>query len=180
MKNEQSKLYLIRPSMSLSDEIVSYRQEFLEAGSSMDGCGALKRLADPADWLAQVNALESADTVPQNWVVSTQFVYVRQRDSKLVGMIQVRHCFNHYLEKYGGHIGYSIRPSERQKGYAKQMLRDCLPFCREIGLQNILITCLQDNEASRRTILANGGRYESTVYEPDEKVFLERYWLSLT
>ena len=37
-------------------------------------------------------------------------------------MIQLRHCFNDYLERYGGHIGYSVRPDERRKGYAAWML----------------------------------------------------------
>ena len=112
-------------------------------------------------------------------MLATQFFYVRPSDRKIVGMIQVRYYFNEYLEKYAGHIGYSVRPSERRKGYAKQMLRDCLPFCREIGLESVLITCDEDNEGSRRTILANGGVYESTVFEPEEGLTLQRYWIHL-
>ena len=93
-------------------------------------------------------------------------------------MIQVRHEFNEFLEKYGGHIGYSVRPSERRKGYAKAMLAAALPFCwHELGLDRVLVSCLRENEGSRRTILANGGIYESTVLEPLDQVYLERYWI---
>lgn len=94
-------------------------------------------------------------------------------------MIDIRHSLNEYLEKYGGHIGYSVVPSERCKGYASQMLKTALLKCRELNMDKVLITCADDNTGSRKAILANGGIYESTVYEPEEKVFLERYWIVL-
>lgn len=174
------KLRLINPTEEYLDEIASYRKEFLEYDSSMDGCGPLRRCEDPKDWLKTVEDYSKIETLPENRVLSTQFIYVRESDNKIVGMIQVRHYFNDYLEKYAGHIGYSVRPTERRKGYAKRMLAETLPYCRELGLSKVLITCIDSNEASRKTILGGGGVYESTVYEPDEGVNLERYWIDLT
>ena len=174
------QLVLTTPTRQYCDEISAFRDEFLQDGSSMDGCGSLRRMENPSDWLEQIENLAKKETVPANWVVSTQFVYLRVSDNRIVGMIQVRHYFNDFLEKYAGHIGYCIRPSERRKGYAKQMLHDCLPYCREIGLTNVLVSCIDSNEASRKTILANGGVYESTVFEPKELVHLERYWIALS
>lgn len=83
------------------------------------------------------------------------------------------------MRVYGGNIGYSVRPSERRKGYAKWMLSQALVYCRKIGMSKVLINCLEKNEGSRRTILANGGKYESTIYVPGENVNLERYWIEL-
>ncbi|CUX51664.1 GNAT family N-acetyltransferase [Clostridium sp. C105KSO13] len=172
-------LYLEKPGNSYLEQIFSYRQEFLDAGSSMDGTGSLSRTQDPQEWLDQVEALSHKETVPANWVQSTQFLYVRKPDDKLVGMIQVRHYFNEYLKKFGGNIGYSIRPSERKQGYATKMLHDCLPYCKNLGLNKVLITCRDDNEGSRKVILANEGIYDATAFESERKVNLERYWIAL-
>ena len=172
------EIKLVRPDESYAAQYISYRDELLAAGSSMDGAGPIRRIADPLEWLAEINKYENPATIPENFVRATQFLAVRP-DNHLVGMIQVRHYFNDFLEKYAGHIGYSVRPSERRKGYATAMLAAVLPFCRQIGLNRILISCLIGNEASRRTILRNGGVYESTVFYPKANEYLERYWITL-
>ena len=170
---------LIKPTMEYDRQIQAYRREFLETEGSMDGCGSLRRFETTREWLDQVEALRRPETTPPQLVPSTQYIYVRELDSKVVGVIQIRHCFNEFLEKYAGHIGYSVCPTERRKGYAMQMLRLALPECKALGLDRVLISCVEGNEGSKRTILRNGGVYESTVYEPGEGVYLERYWIDL-
>lgn len=171
---------LIRPTSKYASQIVAYRQEFLDAGDSMDGTGPLRRIGNPEEYIKTCAEYEDPDQVPPHLVPATQFLFVRKSDDKLVGMIQVRHRFNDYLEKYAGHIGYSVRPSERRKGYAKEMLRMALPFCREIGIDRVLITCIDGNIGSEKTILANGGLYEYTIHEPNENEDLKRFWIEFT
>ena len=173
------ELILIRPTCEYASQIAEYRQEFLDAGDSMDGTGPLRRFGDPEEYIKTCAEYEDKQTVPSNLVPATQLFLIRKSDNKLVGMLQVRHCFNDYLEKYAGHIGYSVRPSERRKGYAKEMLKMALPFCREIGLDKVLISCIDGNIGSEKTILANGGVYESTVHEPNDNVDLKRFWITL-
>ena len=171
---------LIEPSMEYDEQIQAYRREFLEYGGSMDGCGSLRRFDTTEEWLAQVESLKREETTPAHLVPMTQYIYIRESDNKMVGVIQIRHRFNEYLEKYAGHIGYSVAPSERRKGYATQMLKAVLPECKRLGIDKVLVSCVQGNEGSKRTILNNGGVYESTVYEPEHEFYLERYWIDLS
>ena len=155
---------LIVPTEEYLDQVWAYRQECREADSSMDGCGPLRFNTSPEQWLEDIRRYADPDTVPEGKVQATQFLAIRESDSRLVGMLQVRHCFNEYLEKYAGHIGYSVRPSERRKGYGKEQLRLALDFCKgTLGLDRVLITCKTENEASRRTILSAGGVYETRL-----------------
>ena len=155
---------LIEPTIEYEDRIRAY----------------LRRYENIRAWIAWCEAGKYAENVPADRVPATLYMYVREEDGKIVGMIQIRHYFNEYLEKYAGNIGYAVAPDERRKGYAKAMLRDVLPKCRDLGLEHVLVCCLEENEGSRQTILANGGVYESTVHEPKEDVNLERYWIDLS
>ena len=172
-------MILVKPDMTMAEEIMDYKREFIEAGSSMDGTGGLRKCETAQEWIDFNQKMENPETVPSHFVPATQYVYLRVSDHRIVGMIQLRHELNEYLKNYGGHIGYSVRPSERRRGYAGSMLAEFLPVCRRMGLGRVLVTCLTGNEASRRTILKNGGVYENTVFEPDLKANLERYWIDL-
>lgn len=172
-------LIIIRPSEEYASQIMEYRQEFLDSGDSMDGTGPLRRIENPEEYIKTCAEYENPEKVPSHLVPATQFLFIRKSDNRLVGMIQVRHHFNDYLEKYAGHIGYSVKPTERRKGYAKEMLKMTLPFCREIGLDKVLITCIDGNIGSEKTILANGGIYEYTIHEPNENEDLKRFWITL-
>lgn len=171
---------LIEPTAEYCRQIQAYRQEFLDSGDSMDGTSHLRRMENPEEWIDYCRLSKDPDHVPEGNVPATQFIFVREEDNKIVGMLQIRHFLNDYLEKFGGHIGYSIAPSERRKGYASEMLRCALPECIKLGMNKVLITCIENNIGSRKTILANGGVFESTAYEPDLKATLEKYRIDLS
>ncbi|MGN0447612.1 MAG: GNAT family N-acetyltransferase [Acutalibacteraceae bacterium] len=179
IKIDAGDFFLVEPSEDYAEQIAKYKKDFLDVNSSMDGCGPLRKCEDPITYIAECRKYTAPETLPKGSVLATQFFYIRKTDNCLVGMIQVRHYFNDYLSKFGGHIGYSIKPGERRKGYATSMLKAVLPYCKEIGLDEILITCIHDNIGSEKTILNNGGVYESTVYERKEKCHLKRFWITL-
>lgn len=176
----KENVILRKPDASYVSEIRAYREEMLLAGSSMDGTGTLRRQEDPLEWLKQNAMRENPETVPENRVPATQFILTDTDTGRIYGMLQVRHELNDYLRQFAGHIGYSVRPTERRKGYAKKMLRLALSYCKEtLGLERVLVSCLVENEASRRTILACGGVLEERVFEHIENVWLEKYWITL-
>ena len=174
----EETLLLLRPNEENIGQYGDYRREFLENGDSMDGAGPMRRYESALDWLAHVRSYESADTLPPDRVLATQYLLVRESDGKLLGMLQLRHYLNEYLRLYAGHIGYSVRPSERRKGYAKRMLAMALPEARALGLERVMISCVVGNEGSRRTILANGGVFDSTIWDEEDGKMLERYWIT--
>ncbi len=160
---------------------MSFRKEMLDNHDSFDGCSGLEKVESYSDWLRFEERGRAAHK--DSYVPSDQYLAVRQSDKRVVGMIDYRHSpLSEFLMNLGGHIGYSVRPSERRKGYAKEMLRLLLPLCRENGETRVLITCDSDNEASRRTITSNGGVLENEV-EADIKFSpcgsIQRYWISL-
>ena len=90
-------------------------------------------------------------------VPSETFFLIRENDNKIIGMIDIRLALNDFLKKYGGNIGYSIRPTERRKGYNKINLYLALKFCQEKGLKEVLLDCDYDNLGSANTIISLGG-----------------------
>jgi predicted acetyltransferase len=95
-----------------------------------------------------------------------------------------------YLITYGGHIGYSIRPSRRRCGYGRQLLAMTLEAARGMGLKRILVTCDSDNLSSRKVIESNGGIFEQAMKMPPRAFHAEgrrpqagiekrRYWIEL-
>ncbi len=171
-------IYFIEPTMNIADAIADYRQELLEADCTFDGTLSLKRMPDMQEYVDYVidRANPIHETPEQNDLVTLLFC-VRKSDSKILGSIQIRHEMDEFKRLYSGHIGYSVRPSERRKGYATRILQFAVDYCRTLGIKDINISCMTDNEASRRTILANGGKYRDTVHFHSDQldIDLERY-----
>ena len=115
---------------------------------------------------------------PQEGLVpdSTFFCFDGKRNL-MVGAMNIRHDLNDYLLKYGGHIGDGIRPSERRKGYATEMIQLALEECRKLGLTRVLMTCDKNNIGSAKSIIRNGGILENEVLE--EGSIKQRYWIVL-
>ena len=123
-------------------------------------------------WLESNRDMEMGLGIPEGWVPAVQLVAFA-RDGQAVGFLNLRLRLSAYLLEEGGHIGYSIRPSERGKGYAKEALHQGLQVAKEKNIHRALVTCSTENPASRAVILANGGQFE------DVRNGTERYWIEV-
>lgn len=178
MSTEQrERLELVPPDESWAAVVWDYKAEFETQGDHLDGTADLGTAADFPHWLADLRADAGPDTVRPGRVPADTFLAVRRSDRRLVGMVNIRHTLNNYLFRFGGHIGYSVRPGERRKGYAKEMLALALDKCKGLKLDHVLVTCDSENEASARTIRANGGVLENRV--PEGEGFTDRYWIEV-
>lgn len=110
---------------------------------------------------------------------ATTYFTIIEADSRIIGSIQLRHYLNVELEDAGGHIGYSIRLSERGKGYGSQQLSLVLDREGELGLKNVMIACDRQNTASGRVIVKNGGVLEREGFNERHNLIIQKYNINL-
>ena len=132
---------------------------------------------DPHDFDNYLEHLEVKEAADGKVPDSVFFLLDTERD-KLLGAVNIRHYLNDYLLREGGHIGDGIRPSERRKGYATEMIRLALTECRKLGIDKVLIVCDKDNIGSAKSIIRNGGILENEFVNSDGAVE-QRYWITL-
>ena len=171
------KIILVKPDLSYADEIIKYKEESLKESPLINGSAGLDRFSSIEVWLEELKKRSCEDTVPKGLVPSSTYLAVREKDNYIVGMIDIRHYLNEYLTQVGGNIGYGVRKTERNKGYAKQMLKLALEKCKELKIKKVLITCDEDNIASEKVILSANAKLEDIRNVDGENK--KRFWIDL-
>ena len=171
------KIILVKPDLSYADEIIKYKEESLKESPIINGSAGLDRFSSIEIWFEELKKRSCEDTVPKGLVPSSTYLAVREKDNYIVGMIDIRHYLNEYLTQVGGHIGYGVRKTERNKGYAKQMLKLALEKCKELKIKKVLITCDEDNIASEKVILSANAKLEDIRNVDGENK--KRFWIEL-
>lgn len=145
------------PCAERESDAAEYIREFHEFNSPIHGTGGLNKFTgDYAGWLNRLHE-DLNRTANEEKVPSRTFFLVRCSDERIVGMINIRLALNEFLKKFGGNIGYSIRPTERKKGYNKINLYMGLKVCQKYGIEKVLLDADKDNPASWKTMEALGG-----------------------
>lgn len=172
---------LITPTARLHRAWLDAREDW-GRGTYQDGSGL--RPGDDVDspagfaaWVDRLAAESDPARPPAPGWVHCSYWWIAEDDTVL-GAIALRHALTDALREVGGHIGYGVRPSARRRGLASFALGEVLGHARTLGLDRVLITCGETNEASRRTIEHHGGVLEDvrrTAHGPSR-----RYWIDLS
>lgn len=166
---------LIKVSADYADQILEYRAEFPAERmrvtydpDRIPGLDYLEKYENVLEWIQFCEGMSDKIT----W-----YMAVRERDGKIVGFIVFRHKLEYDDDdiEFASNFGYSVRPSERGKGYAKEQLRLGLQKAKERGLDTVRIVCRDINTGSNKTILANGGVYVDTIHGELSGLNINRY-----
>jgi predicted acetyltransferase len=159
----------------------------LKTGWSPDTTGDIsgRQLAeierDPAAFLADLTRQDGMFTQPSGRQVPRLPGRVLWLDDgEFCGSINLR--FQHGTDELppyvNGHIGYAVVPWKRRRGYATEALRQILPVARDVGLRRVQVACDEDNEPSRRVIVAYGGILDRHYTTPEGATKLS-FWIDL-
>ncbi len=171
------RIKLVSPDKAYMEQVLNYKKEFIENQEDFAGSGGLRLTSDYDEWLTMLVDNSCDATVREGLVPASTYLAVTIEDNQLVGMIDIRHRLNDYLENFGGHIGYSIKRSERKQGYATEMLNLALDVCKNLQISPVLVTCDKENLGSAKTIINNGGQLINEV--PEDYRITQRYHIHL-
>lgn len=159
------RFYFEVPGPERKEDAAAYVREFYAYGSDINGTGGLHRYLDDYEgWLEKLEKDRVREPDEEKVPARTYFL-IRESDRRIVGMINVRLALNGKLRRFGGHIGYSIRPTERGKGYNRINLYLGLKVCARYGIETAFLDADLDNPASWRTMEALGGERIRTYYD---------------
>lgn len=164
----------ILPTEKQRDDVLSFYDEFERESEICIGYANHKNFDV---WLIGMNNRHIGKNIPDGYV--RENFYLCYDNDKLIGVFSLKFELTEFLLNYGGHIGYAVRPSERNKGYATQILHQGIELSRQFGFDRILCVCDEDNYASEKVILKNGGVFENSLYDSSENVTVKRYWIEI-
>ena len=174
-----NRLVLVKPSLEYKDLIVDMLDEWGEYNCTHDTNlsprAIFKDYKNFHDYLSRF-IQEEINPLPGLVPATTYFALDKERNI-MVGACQIRHVLNEKLRHSGGHIGDGVRPSERRKGYATEIIHLALEKCKELNIDKVMISCSINNVGSRKSILNNGGVFERIAEDEDDT--LEVYWIDI-
>ena len=170
------------PDIRYKDKATRYINEFYENDSEINGSGSLARYLKEStyeEWLKRVISSVDIANIPQGRVPSLTYFYVREEDDEIVGMVNLRLARNDFINDEVGHIGYAVRPTERGKHYATNMLKEALKVYDILGIREVILTCDKTNTASEKVILNCGGTLVSEFYSESFQQVIRKYVIIL-
>ena len=167
---------LVSPSDINEKEFNEFIAEFISAKEPFVPYSLNQNGKTFQEYVVSLNDESIGKGIPEGWVPATTCFLVNE-EGKIYGAVNIRHRLTDNLKIEGGHIGYGIRPSVRNRNHGTTILKLGLEILRKMGILKVLVTCDRENINSARVIQKNGGKLDSEI-EKDRKIF-QRYWIEL-
>ena len=177
------KFYLEEPSQERKKDILDYLNEFVLYNSDVNGAGAMGNILSGQSFEEALNRclnMKNEEYAKKyGRCQSKTFLLIRKNDNKLIGMINVRWNLTEEMKRFGGNIGYGIRPTERRKGYNKINLYLGLLEAKKLGLDKVMLDCETSNIASSKTMISLGGVLDRTEIDPYDGILTSVYYIDI-
>ena len=167
-------LKLVKLENKYQNQLIDMMEEWNKTGEKIVPYAIRK--TDYHDFDTYLESLEVKND-KEGLVLDSTFFCLDTDRNIFVGAVNIRHYLNDALLLNSGHIGDGVRPSERRKGYATEMIRLALQECKKLGLDKVLMVCDKDNIGSARSIKKNGGVLENEVLV--DGMLEQRYWITI-
>lgn len=167
-------LKFVLPDKHNRDDVISFYDKIAHSGGV---CIGFQNYKDYDGWLTGMQNRHTGKNLPEGYV--RENFYLCYDGDEMIGVFSLKFELTEYLRNFGGHIGYAVSPSRRNHGLATQMLKQGIEIARESQFERILCVCDEDNYASEKVILKNGGVLENKLFDPEENVVVKRYWIQL-
>lgn len=164
-------MMLVKPRIAHYKAVMAADQDF-EAAGEEPYCGSRGRMGY-LGWLALIDRQSKPECL--NYGSNPNEIYfLMDGEERILGFGQLRPYDTRDSLTWAGHIGYSVPPSQRGRGYAQELLARLLDMGFARGMDRILLTCDEDNDPSRHVIEKAGGCFAG--FYRDKEYDKRQYW----
>lgn len=175
-------LYLKEPTLEDKEAVIEMCKEFEGSNDEykFEGTSNIKYILSDSyeKYLEKCEVDKNIENVNPNWSNANNYLLVDE-NNRIYGCSQFRHHILGELINVGGNFAYAIRPSERGKGYGIIQLKLLIEKAKEIGLEKVLVTCRENNIASKKTMEKFVGEADTLVPSIHDGIMEYRYWIEI-
>jgi predicted acetyltransferase len=169
---------LIKPTAAFAESHKSFIKEVIARGEGLVPWVLAMVGEDFPEYVAWLESSAQGVGLEEGFVANSTFWLIDGQD-EIVAVSNLRHELNDALEKYGGHIGFGVRPSERGKGFGTEVLRKTVEQARSFDIGRVKLMCDRSNVRSAAAIRRCGGEFEEEEFMEEHGTTIQRYWIEV-
>ncbi|GMQ60532.1 GNAT family N-acetyltransferase [Vallitalea sediminicola] len=164
---------LVEPSIVYRESFIEFIEDVKETGYESYELYT-KAEKDFNEFIKDLLDSSKGINIPEGWVPCSSFWLV-DNVGEVIGVIRIRHSVDSEFLQMIGHIGYEIKSTHRKKGYGSKLVELGLLEARKLGLEEVIITCDENNIGSKRIIEKFKGKYIKSFFDDESESNVLQY-----